>query len=172
MLSPEWNCGTTVLLGGTFLTVLQLSAVFSSPSPRRWLAAPSSGRERRMLCKCLRAGTTPGDGSQEASELYCLWFEGWQWQTSPQTNWIRGPILFQQVSSITSLIYTNRQAVPWAILAPAPSRAVLIAKVEQAWLADEAGQRYGANHSLLVCLWLLHVPLQHCRPSAEVSTSA
>lgn len=94
-----------------------------------------------MLRRCLRAGTTAGDGRQKASDLDCPRFEGQQWQTSPQTNRIRGPILFQQVSSLTSLIYTNRQAIPRATLAPAPSRAVLIAKEEQVWLPDESGQR-------------------------------
>lgn len=62
LLSSERPCGSAVLTGGTFLPVLWLCAIFSSSSAHRCLEAPSGGRERLELCKCLQAGTTPGVG--------------------------------------------------------------------------------------------------------------
>lgn len=42
VLSPEPDCGTADLLGGTSLAVPQLCAIFSSPPPHSWLEAPAA----------------------------------------------------------------------------------------------------------------------------------
>lgn len=91
VLSSEGPSGAAVLTGRTFLTVSRPCAIFRSPSPCRWLEVASGGRERPMLCKCLRAGTTPGDRRLMASELCCLQFKWWSWQTPPQTNRVGVP---------------------------------------------------------------------------------
>lgn len=139
-----------------------------APHPRAggWRLPVVAGRGWRRVNACELA---PHQGMPvwwQESELHCLQFEWWHWQTPPQTNRVGVPfcgyLALQDLSTLLDKWFH------WLILLQ--QSAELSRPPSKCGFHVNLGRSTAKNRSYLVCLWLLQVPLHYCWLSAEVST--